>query len=63
MTTAFFTALIAGAVAALIAGMISGIIIGKDAIGTEMAAGMGGLYGLLGGTGSALIGLIVLNLI
>lgn len=63
MTTAFITALIAGAIAALIAGMISGTIIGKDAIGAEMAAGMGGLYGLLGGTGAALIGLIVLTLI
>ena len=63
MASIFLIALLGGIVTALVAGMISGIIIVKEALGLEMASGMGGLYGLLGGTAASLVGLLVLTVI
>ena len=55
--------LIAGIAAALIAGALSGLRIGKDALGAERAAYMGGLYGFLSGAVAVVVTTIILILI
>ncbi|WP_290479361.1 MULTISPECIES: hypothetical protein [unclassified Hyphomonas] len=42
---------------------MSGWIIGKDALGAEMAASMGGLYGLVGGAAAVIIGIFALTIL
>ncbi len=63
MIPALLIALGAGILAALIGGMTSGLAIGREALGAEIAAGMGGLYGILSGAAAVFIGLLVLLLI
>ena len=55
--------LIAGVLAAFIAGAISGLRIGKDALGTELAVYMGGLYGLLSGSIAVVVSTIILMIV
>ena len=50
-------------VAALGAGALSGLRIGKDALGAELAAYMGALYGGLAGGGAVVVTTLVLLLI
>lgn len=59
----FVFALVLGVAASLGAGSLSGIRIGKDALGAELAAFMGGLYGILAGIVAVVLGLIVLTLL
>jgi hypothetical protein len=54
--------LIIGLAAALGAGALSGIRIGKDALGTELAAYMGGLYGIISGSVAVVLTVLVLSL-
>jgi hypothetical protein len=54
--------LILGLAAALGAGALSGVRIGKDALGTELAAYMGGLYGIISGSVAVVMTVIVLSL-
>jgi len=56
-------AIVVGVLAALAAGALSGIRVGGEAIGTELAAYMGGLYGVLSGIVAILIGVAVVFLI
>jgi hypothetical protein len=64
MTAAIFIlSLILGVAAAVAAGSVSGIRVGAEALGRELATGIGGLYGLLAGVPAVVIGLIVLALI
>ena len=64
MTTSIFVlSLILGVAAAVAAGSLSGIRIGAEALGRELAMGIGGLYGLLAGVPAVIVGLIVLALI
>ena len=53
-------ALIGGILAAAAAGAVSGLRIGKEALGAELAAYMGALYGLLAGGAAAVITTIIL---
>lgn len=53
------SALAAGTIAAVVFGSISGLIIGKEALGAQLAAFMGGFYGMLSGVGATLLGLII----
>jgi len=55
--------LIAGVAAALIAGALSGLRIGKDALGAELAAYMGGLYGFLSGSVAVVVTTIILMIV
>ncbi len=54
--------LILGFAAALGAGALSGIRIGKVALGTELAAYMGGLYGIISGSVAVVLTVVVLAL-
>jgi hypothetical protein len=54
--------LVLGLAAALGAGALSGIRIGKDALGTELAAYMGGLYGIISGSVAVVLTVLVLAL-
>lgn len=63
MTITVILSLIVGFIGALIAGALSGLRIGKDALGTELAAYMGGLYGILSGSVAVVISIIILMLI
>jgi len=54
--------LILGFAAALGAGALSGMRIGKDALGAELAAYMGGLYGILSGSVAVVLTVLVLAL-
>lgn len=63
MVTTFLISLLCAVVAAIVSGIVVGLAIGKEAIGAELAGGMGGLYGFLGGGAAALIGLTVLSFI
>jgi hypothetical protein len=56
-------ALVAGIAAALAAGALSGLRVGKDALGVELAAYMGGLYGALSGIGAVVLTLLILALV
>lgn len=56
----FVLTLILGIAAALGGGAVSGIRIGGAALGKQLAAYMGALYGLLAGTVGVLVGLVVL---
>ena len=49
-----------GFAAALIAGALSGLRIGKESLGVELAAYMGGLYGILAGSVAVIITTIIL---
>ncbi len=49
--------------AALIAGALSGLRIGKDALGAELAAYMGGLYGFLSGSVAVVVTTIILMIV
>ena len=53
--------LIIGLAAALGAGALSGIRIGNDALGTELAAYMGGLYGIISGSVAVVLTVLVLS--
>jgi hypothetical protein len=55
-------ALLAGILGALGAGALSGIRIGKDALGAELAAYMGALYGFLAG-GIAVVATILIQIV
>lgn len=59
----FVLALVLGVAASLGGGALSGLRIGKAALGAELAAFMGGLYGVLAGAAGVLVGLIVLKLV
>lgn len=63
MTITVILSLIVGFIGALIAGALSGLRIGKDALGTELAAYMGGLYGILSGSVAVVVSIIILMLI
>lgn len=63
MTITVILSLIIGFIGALIAGALSGLRIGKDALGTELAAYMGGLYGILSGSVAVVVSIIILMLI
>lgn len=52
-----------GVSAAAIAGALSGLRIGKDALGAELAAYMGGLYGIMSGVGAVILTVLILALI
>ena len=54
-------ALVAGVLGALGAGALSGLRIGKDALGAELAAYMGALYGVLAG-GLAVVVTILISI-
>ena len=56
-------ALVAGLAAALGAGALSGLRIGKDALGAELAAYMGALYGWIARGGAVVVTTLVLLLI
>ncbi len=58
----FILSLILGFAAALGAGALSGIRIGKDALGTELAAYMGGFYGMISGSVAVVLTVLVLSL-
>lgn len=53
-------AFVAGILASLAAGAVSGLRIGKEALGAELAAYMGGLYGLLAGGAATAVTIIIL---
>ena len=55
-------ALVAGVGAAFAAGALSGLRIGKDALGAELAAYMGGLYGIISGSVAVALTVLVLSL-
>ena len=59
----FIVAFIAGAGAALAGGALCGLKIGAEALGAELAAYMGGFYGLLAGSIGVVLGLIVLTIL
>ncbi len=56
-------ALIAGFAAAIGAGMLSGLRLGKEALGAELAAYMGGLYGIISGSVAVVATALVLSFI
>ena len=56
----FVLSLLLGLIVAAAAGALSGMRIGADALGAQLAAYMGGLYGLLSGTAAVLVGLVLL---
>lgn len=56
-------ALIAGLAAAVVGGVASGLRIGKEALGAELAAAMGGLYGIISGGAAVVATVIVLSLV
>ena len=53
-------ALVAGVLAALGVGALSGLRIGKDALGAELAAYMGALYGFLAGGLAVVVATLIL---
>lgn len=53
--------LLTGLVVAIFFGMISGLMIGGKAIGNEVAGGLGGIYGFIGGGGALILGLVILK--
>jgi hypothetical protein len=55
--------LLLGFAAALGAGALSGVRIGKDALGAELAAYMGGLYGIISGSVAVVLTVLLLALI
>jgi len=55
--------LLLGLAAALGAGALSGVRIGKEHLGTELAAYMGGLYGIISGSAAVILTVLVLSLI
>lgn len=59
----FFGALLAGLFTAVAAGALSGLRIGKEALGAELAAYMGGVYGFISGLVAVGLGLIIMALI
>ncbi len=59
----FILALVLGVAASIGAGVLSGLWIGKDALGGELAAFMGGLYGLMSGIVGVSAGLAALLLV
>ena len=63
MGTAILAAVAIGIVASIAAGAVSGLRIGKDALGAELAAYMGGLYGVLAGGLATVATVIILLLV
>ena len=63
MSTLLIIAILGGIAASLAGGAMSGWIIGKDALGAEMAASMGGLHGLVGGAAAVIIGIFALTIL
>jgi hypothetical protein len=55
--------LILGFAASIGAGALSGVRIGKDALGAELAAYMGGLYGIISGSAAVVLTVLVLALV
>lgn len=55
--------LILGLAAALGGGALSGFVIGRSALGGQLAAYMGALYGIMAGIGAVVLTLFVLALI
>lgn len=55
--------IVAGLIAGLACGAISGLKVGGEALGSELAAYMGGLYGLVASCFTTLIGIVALVLI
>lgn len=55
--------LVFGIAAAALAGALSGLRIGKDALGAELAAYMGGLYGIMSGVGAVILTVLILALV
>ncbi len=51
--------LVLGIAAALGCGALSGMRLGAEALGKELAAYMGGLYGFLAGVPAVIVGLII----
>jgi hypothetical protein len=58
----FVLSLILGFAAALGAGALSGLRIGKEALGAELAAYMGGLYGIVAGSVAVVVAVLALSL-
>ncbi|NJO31799.1 MAG: hypothetical protein HC869_00340 [Rhodospirillales bacterium] len=56
-------ALLSGLIASLACGALSGVRVGGEALGTKLAAYIGGLYGLVAGTATTVIGVIAMTLI
>jgi hypothetical protein len=52
-----------GLIAAVAAGALSGVRLAGDELGTRLAAYLGGLYGLLGGSGAVAAGLLITQLL
>jgi hypothetical protein len=57
-----FAALATGCLAALLTGAVGGVAVGKSALGTELAAYMGGLYGAIAGGAAVVATVVVLSL-
>ena len=58
--TLFLGSLLTGLLGAMVFGALSGLRIGKEALGAELAAFMGGLYGVVSGALAVIAGLIIL---
>jgi len=58
-----FGALALGVVASIVGGGVSGVWIGGEALGKQLAAFMGGLYGVMAGGLGVVVGLAVLSFI
>lgn len=56
-------ALIAGLATSIAFGAFSGLRVGGEALGSELAMYMGGLYGLIAGAATTVIGIVVLSIL
>ncbi|MBY0362108.1 MAG: hypothetical protein K2X45_09395 [Phreatobacter sp.] len=56
-------ALVAGLATAFAAGVASGLQIGREALGAELAAYMGGLYGMISGGAAVVVTVLVLSFV
>jgi len=56
-------AFVIGILAALLAGAASGVLVGKSALGAELSAYMGGLYGVIAGSAAVIVTKIILVLV
>ena len=60
--TLFLASLLAGLLGAMVFGALSGLHIGREALGAELAAFMGGIYGVVSGALAVVVGLIILTI-
>ncbi|MEP6966614.1 MAG: hypothetical protein ABI906_00905 [Pseudomonadota bacterium] len=57
------TTLVVGIGASIVGGVAGGVVVGGKVLGNQMAAMMGGFFGLLAGSGGTVLGLVVLAFI